>query len=132
MGNSQNLTVRELKTYRTRPASYLCRWASTPRAKAGCHDTNCGQLQQQVGRPVPHYFVFHQKRQSEGETKHSAQLVASVSARERAGLAFVLWSAHAMRFHQCCLKACWCQKGVGASVYLSYINISGWNKGFGA
>ena len=33
--NLQHLKVRELKTYRTRPASYLCRWTSMPRAKAG-------------------------------------------------------------------------------------------------
>jgi hypothetical protein len=33
--NSQNLTVRELKTYRTRPAGYLRRWTGMLRAKAG-------------------------------------------------------------------------------------------------
>ena len=27
-GNLQNLTARELRAYRTRPASYLCRWTS--------------------------------------------------------------------------------------------------------
>jgi hypothetical protein len=59
------------------------------------HDTNCDQRQQQVSRSVPHQYTFHQKRQSEGETKARR----AAAARERAGLAFVLWSSHAMRFH---------------------------------
>ena len=34
-GNSQKLMARKLKTYKTRPASYLCRWTNAPRAGTG-------------------------------------------------------------------------------------------------